>query len=148
MRHSNRIGDFYRYKAEYASGESREIHLENAVTFYDNATVIADNAIQPNHPVTLALAVNRSILYFEELNFPHKAYRICRTAFENAASFGTSCDLTASQVYQTKKILDMLSTNIRIYETEISKHETPRIVICLNEEEKIASNLRERGVIP
>merc|ERR1711973_346496 len=57
-------GDYYRYLAEVAVGDSRNAVVEDS----QNAYHISKSKMQPTHPIRLGLALNFSVFYYEILN--------------------------------------------------------------------------------
>lgn len=72
-------GDYYRYLAEVAVGDSRAAVLEDSQKAYQDAFEIAKSKMQPTHPIRLGLALNFSVFYYEILNSPEKACQLAKT---------------------------------------------------------------------
>ncbi|GIQ89496.1 14-3-3 protein, partial [Kipferlia bialata] len=77
-------GDYYRYLAEFASGEERRETSENALIAYNTAVGLAEKQLAPTNPIRLGLALNFSVFYFEILNDPDRACLLAKTAFDAA----------------------------------------------------------------
>ena len=71
-----RKGDYYRYLAEFATGNSRKEAAENSLVAYKTATDLATAELPPTHPIRLGLALNFSVFYYEILNSPDRACRL------------------------------------------------------------------------
>ncbi|CAL8113678.1 unnamed protein product [Orchesella dallaii] len=69
-------GDYYRYLAEVATGENRNI--EDSQKAYQEAFEISKNKMAPTHPIRLGLALNFSVFYYEILNSPEKACQLAK----------------------------------------------------------------------
>ena len=77
--------DYYRYIAEFTTGEAKA----KAVSRAENAYVVAAAAaaaedVAVTHPIRLTLALNHSILLHEMQSKPEEAYKVASTAFEDA----------------------------------------------------------------
>ena len=58
-------GDYYRYMAEYSSGNDKSEHETNAATAYQQAVDKAAD-LAPTHPIRLGLALNFSVFYVRD----------------------------------------------------------------------------------
>uniref|UniRef100_A0A915PM54 14-3-3 domain-containing protein n=1 Tax=Setaria digitata TaxID=48799 RepID=A0A915PM54_9BILA len=101
-------GDYYRYLAEVASGDDRNVCLggieelkrfefliltggsvfylvvvEKSQQSYQEAFDIAKDKMQPTHPIRLGLALNFSVFYYEILNAPDKACQLAKQVRED-----------------------------------------------------------------
>ena len=80
-------GDYWRYLAEFASGDDRQTKAQKAKEKYDQATRVAiDQGLPPTNPIRLGLALNYSVFYYEILNQPQEACTLAKTAFDDAIS--------------------------------------------------------------
>merc|ERR1712098_715737 len=77
-------GDYYRYLAEVAVGDTRQSVVEDSQKSYQDAFEIAKSDMQPTHPIRLGLALNFSVFYYEILNSPDKACQLAKQAFDDA----------------------------------------------------------------
>lgn len=66
------MGDYYRYLAEFGSGNSRKEDAEKSLVAYKAASDIAIVDLPPTHPIRLGLALNFSVFYYEILNSPDR----------------------------------------------------------------------------
>ncbi|VIO88355.1 14-3-3-like protein 2, putative [Brugia malayi] len=71
-------GDYYRYLAEVASGDDREMVVARSEQSYREAFDIANDTMHPTHPIRLGLALNFSVFYYEILNASEKACRLAK----------------------------------------------------------------------
>merc|ERR1711923_41055 len=71
-------GDYFRYLAEVAIGDSRSGDVENSQKSYQDAYDISKSKMQPTHPIRLGLALNFSVFYYEILNSPEKACQLAK----------------------------------------------------------------------
>merc|ERR1712064_129020 len=77
-------GDYFRYLAEVAVGDSRNSVVEDSQKAYQGAYDISKSKMQPTHPIRLGLALNFSVFYYEILNSPDKACQLAKQAFDDA----------------------------------------------------------------
>ena len=75
-------GDYYRYIAEYASGQQKSMAADQALNSYEQAHTIAQEALTSTHPIRLGLALNFSVFYYEIKGNAAKACKMARDAFE------------------------------------------------------------------
>ncbi|CAD1475345.1 unnamed protein product, partial [Heterotrigona itama] len=92
-------GDYYRYLAEVATGETRNgmylkpkggnfadnfarnvysAVVDDSQKAYQDAFEISKSKMQPTHPIRLGLALNFSVFYYEILNSPDKACQLAK----------------------------------------------------------------------
>ena len=76
-------GDYYRYMAEYSSGNDKSEHETNAATAYQQAVDKAAD-LAPTHPIRLGLALNFSVFHYEIQNKPNEACALAKQAFDDA----------------------------------------------------------------
>ena len=76
-------GDYYRYRAEFERGESRNVAAENALKMYQRADD-EGKTLQNTSPIRLGLALNFSVFYYEIMNEPNKACNLAKEAFDKA----------------------------------------------------------------
>ena len=74
---ASRKGDYHRYKAEFSSGDDRKLAAESSLVAYKSASDVAMVDLPPTHPIRLGLALNFSVFYYEILNSPERACRLC-----------------------------------------------------------------------
>jgi 14-3-3 protein epsilon len=58
-------GDYYRYQAEYTTGDMHQKGADNALKAYKEASEIANAELKTTHPIRLGLALNFSVFYYE-----------------------------------------------------------------------------------
>merc|ERR1712232_663520 len=76
--------DYYRYIAEFSSGDAKSKAAENARLAYQEASNVAEKDLVVTHPIRLGLALNYSVFQYEVLQQPDEACKMARTAFEDA----------------------------------------------------------------
>lgn len=109
-------GDYYRYLAEVAVGESRTSVVEDSQNAYQNAYDISKSKMQPTHPIRLGLALNFSVFYYEILNSPEKACQLAKTAFDDAiAELDT---LNEDSYKDSTLIMQLLRDNLTLWTSD------------------------------
>ena len=78
-----RQADYYRYIAEFRSGDEKSTAAEEARKAYADAAKVAKDDLAVTHPIRLGLALNYSVFMYEVLNDPDEACKMARTAFED-----------------------------------------------------------------
>merc|ERR1712003_428621 len=76
--------DYYRYIAEFSTGDAKSKASENARKAYADAQGVAEKDLAVTHPIRLGLALNYSVFQYEVLGNPDEACKMARTAFEDA----------------------------------------------------------------
>ncbi|KAF0773964.1 14-3-3 protein zeta isoform X1 [Aphis craccivora] len=103
-------GDYYRYLAEVATGETRNAVVDDSQLAYQDAFEISKAKMQPTHPIRLGLALNFSVFFYEILNSPDKA---CQLAKQEAF------DIAKSKMQPTHPIRLGLALNFSVFYYEI-----------------------------
>lgn len=112
-----RQGDYYRYIAEYASGETRQQAADNAHEAYKKATEVAEAQLDATHPIRLGLALNFSVFYYEIYNSPDRACRLAKDAFDNSIA---KLDALNEESYKDSTlIMQLLRDNLTLWTAEI-----------------------------
>jgi len=78
-------GDYYRYLAEFASGEDKRAKAQKAAEKYQQATK-SGQSLPATNPIRLGLALNYSVFFYEILNQPQEACTLAKSAFDDAIS--------------------------------------------------------------
>ncbi|KAL4335237.1 hypothetical protein GQ457_07G029580 [Hibiscus cannabinus] len=79
-------GDYYRYMAEFKTGDERKEAADQSMKAYQAATTTAEAELAPTHPIRLGLALNFSVFYYEIMNSPERACHLAKQAFDEAIS--------------------------------------------------------------
>jgi len=105
-------GDYYRYLAESASGETRTKAGNNAKDAYQTATEIAKD-LTPTDPIRLGLALNFSVFYYEIIQSHENAISLAKTAFDNAVE---QLENISDDTYKDSTlIMQLLRDNITLW---------------------------------
>ncbi|KAK4704445.1 hypothetical protein P7C70_g1767, partial [Phenoliferia sp. Uapishka_3] len=99
-------GDYHRYLAEFASGDTRKTSSEAAHESYKEASTIAASELAPTHPIRLGLALNFSVFYYEILNSPDKACALAKLAFDDAIA---ELDTLSEESYKDSTLIRIQS---------------------------------------
>ena len=107
-------GDYYRYLAESASGDTRTEAGKNAQEAYKAATDIA-NELTPTDPIRLGLALNFSVFHYEILGSHDTAINLAKQAFDQAVE---QLENISDDTYKDSTlIMQLLRDNITLWTT-------------------------------
>lgn len=108
-------GDYYRYLAEVA-GSNRDKDVDESKKAYMEALEIANDKMQPTHPIRLGLALNFSVFYYEILNTPDRACHLAKQAFDEAiAELDT---LNEDSYKDSTLIMQLLRDNLTLWTSD------------------------------
>jgi len=108
--------DYYRYIAEFTSGDKKSAAAENARKAYEDAKVVAEKDLAVTHPIRLGLALNYSVFQYEVLGNPDEACKMARTAFEDAIA---ELDNVAEDSYKDSTlIMQLLRDNLTLWTSD------------------------------
>ncbi|KAL9244454.1 hypothetical protein vseg_018229 [Gypsophila vaccaria] len=110
-------GDYYRYLAEFKSGNERKEAAEQSKKAYESATTTAEAELPPTHPIRLGLALNFSVFYYEILNSPERACHLAKQAFDEAISELDS--LNEDSYKDSTLIMQLLRDNLTLWTSDI-----------------------------
>jgi 14-3-3 protein epsilon len=111
-------GDYYRYLAEFATGNERKDAAENSLVAYKAASDISTTDLVPTHPIRLGLALNFSVFYYEILNSPDRACRLAKAAFDDAIA---ELDTLSEDSYKDSTlIMQLLRDNLTLWTSDIT----------------------------
>ncbi|KOM30920.1 hypothetical protein LR48_Vigan01g047500 [Vigna angularis] len=110
-------GDYYRYLAEFKSGEERKEAADHSMKAYQTASTTAEAELPPTHPIRLGLALNFSVFYYEILNSPERACHLAKQAFDEAIS---ELDTLSEESYKDSTlIMQLLRDNLTLWTSDI-----------------------------
>ncbi|VDK23888.1 unnamed protein product [Anisakis simplex] len=117
-------GDYFRYMAEIATGDSRNAVIDKSQSAYQEATDMAKEKMHPTNPTRLGLALNFSVFFYEILNTPEKACQLAKQAFDDAIAELDS--LTEETYKDSTLIMQLLRDNITLWasDSSIEEHES------------------------
>lgn len=109
-------GDYWRYLAEFSTGDVRESTSQEALTSYKQASDIAMTDLPPTHPIRLGLALNFSVFYYEILNAPDRACHLAKQAFDDAIA---ELDTLSEESYKDSTlIMQLLRDNLTLWTSD------------------------------
>uniref|UniRef100_A0A2H1VZS1 14-3-3 protein zeta n=1 Tax=Spodoptera frugiperda TaxID=7108 RepID=A0A2H1VZS1_SPOFR len=117
-------GDYYRYLAEVATGETRNSVVEDSQKAYQDAFEISKAKMQPTHPIRLGLALNFSVFYYEILNSPDKACQLAKQVIitvveDSQKAYQEAFDIAKAKMQPTHPIRLGLALNFSVFYYEI-----------------------------
>jgi len=77
-------GDYFRYMAEFTTGDKRQTAIDGAGKAYKAAFDLAVADLDPTNGIRLGLALNYSVFLYEILNSPDEACSMAKKAFDDA----------------------------------------------------------------
>jgi len=108
--------DYYRYMAEFLTGEARDKQAGNSLESYKEAYKIAGEKLPPTHPIRLGLALNYSVFCYEILNEPEQACTLANSAFNDALP---ALDTLSEDSYKDSTvIMQLLRDNLTLWTSE------------------------------
>jgi 14-3-3 protein epsilon len=114
-------GDYYRYRAEFTSGQEQDKAGNQAERAYREAYDIAEKNIPISSSTRLGLALNFSVFYYEIKNQKEEACIIAKSAFEE--SMKILDDLERNKAKDTILIIQLLKENLILWNNEINDEE-------------------------
>ncbi|RXH99094.1 hypothetical protein DVH24_011419 [Malus domestica] len=110
-------GDYYRYLAEFKTGDDRKEVADQSMKAYQAASSKAESDLPPTHPIRLGLALNFSVFYYEILNSPERACHLAKQAFDEAIS---ELDTLSEESYKDSTlIMQLLRDNLTLWTSDI-----------------------------
>jgi len=110
-------GDYYRYMAEFATGDHRKNAADNSLEAYKAASDIASTELPPTHPIRLGLALNFSVFHYEILNSPDRACHLAKQAFDDAIA---ELDTLSEDSYKDSTlIMQLLRDNLTLWTSDM-----------------------------
>jgi len=114
-------GDYYRYKAEVATGEEREAIVKDSDEAYKGAYTLAKQSMVSTHPIRLGLALNYSVFHYEIRNDHDKACEMAKDAFEKAIN---DLDAVSEENYKDSTlIMQLLRDNLTLWTSDVQEPE-------------------------
>jgi len=108
--------DYYRYIAEFTTGDAKSKAANSAEAAYAEAARIAEKDLVVTHPIRLGLALNYSVFLYEVQSKPDEACKMARTAFEDAIA---ELDNVAEESYKDSTlIMQLLRDNLTLWTSD------------------------------
>nr|AHJ11163.1 14-3-3 zeta [Pristionchus pacificus] len=109
-------GDYYRYLAEVASGDSRSFAATEGQDSYAEAMELAKANLAPTNAVRLGLALNYSVYFYEVAMSPDRACQLAKKAFDDAiAELDT---LNEDSYKDSTLIMQLLRDNLTLWTSD------------------------------
>jgi len=107
--------DYFRYLAEFATGETKEGHAASAEEAYKSATTQAAS-LAPTHPIRLGLALNYSVFLYEVQTKSQMACELAKQAFDDAIA---ELDTLDEESYKDSTlIMQLLRDNLTLWTSD------------------------------
>jgi 14-3-3 protein epsilon len=117
-------GDYYRYLAEFATGDQRKTAADHSLEAYKAASSVAVLELPPTHPIRLGLALNFSVFYYEILNSPDRACHLAKQAFDDAIA---ELDTLSEESYKDSTlIMQLLRDNLTLWTSDMQDNVSTR----------------------
>ena len=110
-------GDYNRYIAEYASGELKTSVANRALEAYKQATESA-RSLPAIHPISLGLALNNSVFYYEVMNDHETACKIAKDTLDLANKELPNEDVEDENNRDALSIINLLRENLEMWKLE------------------------------
>jgi len=111
-------GDYNRYIAEYAHGELKQKVTDEALAAYKEASAESRNLSGIN-PITLGLALNFSVFYYEVMNDHEQACILAKNTLDLAnKELPQNVDEDDEQYRDAVSILNLLKENLEMWRAE------------------------------
>eukprot|EP00316_Scyphosphaera_apsteinii_P009411 CAMPEP_0119308014 /NCGR_PEP_ID=MMETSP1333-20130426/8342_1 /TAXON_ID=418940 /ORGANISM="Scyphosphaera apsteinii, Strain RCC1455" /LENGTH=236 /DNA_ID=CAMNT_0007311695 /DNA_START=54 /DNA_END=764 /DNA_ORIENTATION=+ len=112
--------DYYRYLAEFATGEIKSEHSQKAKEAYSEATNAAAG-LAPTHPIRLGLALNYSVFMYEVQGQQQQACTLAKQAFDDAIA---ELDTLDEESYKDSTlIMQLLRDNLTLWTSDDNANE-------------------------
>ncbi|KAM0936113.1 putative 14-3-3 protein [Dioscorea sansibarensis] len=113
-------GDYYRYLAEFKTGEQKKEAADKSLKAYQAATSTATTKLPPTHPIRLSLALNFSVYHYEIMNAPDRACHLARQALDEAITQLSS--LREESYKESTLIMELLKDNLTIWSSGLPEN--------------------------
>lgn len=114
-------GDYNRYIAEYAQNELKQQVSDGASAAYKSANELAKQ-LPATHPISLGLALNYSVFYYEVLNDHARACEIAKTTLDAASPELENAD--SDENADSISILNLLRENLEMWKIEAEENDS------------------------
>ena len=114
-------GDYYRYIAEFASGNKHKKAEDGAFDAYSKANQMANDHLATTDPIRLGLALNFSVFYYEVKNDPKQACQLAKQAFDDAIADIEKIE--ENEYKDSTTIMQLIRDNLTLWTTELEQGE-------------------------
>lgn len=110
-------GDYFRYLAEFLTGDRRKEAAEESLSNYQSATDLAAAHLATTNPLRLGLALNFSVFFFEIMDVPERARQLAKQAFDEAIA---QLDSLSEESYKDSTlIMQLLRDNLTLWSSDM-----------------------------
>lgn len=109
-------GDYYRYKAEFATGQEREDASKAAFDAYTQANETAIKDLPSTNPIRLGLALNFSVYQYEIRGQPTEACALAKGAFD--AAIQDLDKLPEAEYRDSTLIMQLIRDNLTLWTSD------------------------------
>lgn len=110
-------GDYYRYEAEFATGDKKQAVATASDNAYREAKQLADKELLPTNPIRLGLALNYSVFFYEIMGNSDQACHIAKAAFDDAIA---ELDQLSEESYKDSTlIMQLLRDNLTLWTSDV-----------------------------
>jgi 14-3-3 protein epsilon len=113
-------GDYYRYLAEFTSGDKHSQVANSSLQAYKEANDLSVELACTN-PIKLGLALNFSVFYYEVMNDPATACQIANQAFQDGIQKLETIE--DDQYKDSTTILQLLKENIDMWSVDLAQEQ-------------------------
>jgi 14-3-3 protein epsilon len=117
-------GDYYRYLAEFTSGEKHNQVANSSLNAYKEANELGVELACTN-PIKLGLALNFSVFYYEVMNDPATACQIANQAFQEGIQQLEKIE--DDQYKDSTTILQLLKENIDMWSVDLAQEQEEEV---------------------
>ncbi len=110
-------GDYYRYWAEFLTGDRNKTIANRANESYRKAAERAE-VLGPANPIKLGLALNYSVFQYEIMNSPETACKVAKAGFQAAESELGKLD--EEKYKEASTIMGLLKDNLKLWEADVT----------------------------
>jgi 14-3-3 protein epsilon len=110
-------GDYNRYIAEYAQGELKQQVADAALEAYKSASESA-KGLSSVHPISLGLALNFSVFYYEVMSDHETACKIAQDTLDSASKDLSNMDEDDESNRDAMAIVSLLKENLEMWKYE------------------------------
>ncbi len=114
-------GYYYRYISEYTTGADHDKAGDNAHGAYQAASEKAEESLKRAHQISLGLALNYSVFYYEVKNDPSKACQLAKQAFDDAIA--DIDQIEEDQYKDATTIMQLIRDNLTLWTSELEEGE-------------------------
>ena len=114
-------GDYYRYIAEYSTGEKHTKAADSAFESYSKAKEIANASLDTTNPIRLGLCLNFSVFYYEVRNDAKEACTLAKQAFDDAIADIEKID--EENYRDSTTIMQLIRDNLTLWTSELEQDE-------------------------